>query len=127
MMNDDTNQISAPILKLAWERYSQYDAFAVKRNRLQLRLRRWVTIIGVMATLFAIAVQIYGFRSSDILSWVLKALLIIAPVLGSILAAFSTKFYGNGDWLALRAGAEEILKEIYNFRTILQGQADRRL
>jgi len=125
-MNDNPNQETTPILKVAWQRYSQYDAFAVKRNRSQLRLRRWVAIIGVLATLFAIIVQIYGFRSNDILSWVFKVLLIISPILGSILAAFSTKFYGNGDWLTLRAGAEEILKEIYNFRTILQDHADRR-
>lgn len=125
-MNDNPNQKATPILTVAWERYSQYDAFAVKRNRSQLRLRSWVTIIGVAATLFAIVVQIYGFRSNDILSWVLKVLLITAPILGSVLAAFGTKFYGNGDWLALRAGAEEILKEIYNFRTILQDQVDRR-
>ncbi|MGA7194157.1 MAG: SLATT domain-containing protein [Anaerolineales bacterium] len=126
MMNDNTDQITTPILKLAWERYSQYDAFAVKRNGSQLRLRRWVAIIGVAATLFAIIVQIYGFRSNDILSWVFKVLLILAPISGSILAAFGTKFYGGGDWLTLRAGAEEILKEIYHFRTILQDRPDRR-
>jgi hypothetical protein len=125
-MNDNPNQETTPILKVAWQRYAQYDAFAVKRNRSQLRLREWVAIIGVLATLFAIMVQFYGFRSDDILSWVFKVLLIIAPILGSILAAFSTKFFGNGDWLTLRAGAEEILKEIYNFRTILQDHADRR-
>lgn len=125
-MNDNMNQKALPILTVAWERYSQYDAFAVKRNRSQLQLRRWVAIIGVSATLFAIIVQIYGFRSDDILSWVFKVLLIVSPILGSILAAFGTKFYGSGDWLTLRAGAEEILKEIYNFRTILQDHADRR-
>ena len=125
-MNNNTDQITTPILKLAWERYSQYDAFAVKRNGSQLRLRRWVAIIGVAATLFAIIVQIYGFRSNDILSWVFKVLLILAPISGSILAAFGTKFYGGGDWLTLRAGAEEILKEIYHFRTILQDRPDRR-
>jgi hypothetical protein len=124
-MEDNTNQKAMPILNVAWERYSQYDLYAVKRNRAQLGLRRWVAIISVLATLFAIIVQIYGFQG-DVLSWVFKVLLIIAPILGSSLAAFNTKFFGHGDWLTLRAGAEEILKEIYNFRTILKGRADRR-
>jgi hypothetical protein len=42
------------------------------------------------------------------------------------LAAFSNKFYANGHWLIYRAGAEEILKEIYFYRTILQKDTGRR-
>ncbi|HUH96852.1 MAG TPA: SLATT domain-containing protein [Anaerolineales bacterium] len=125
-MDDNTNEKVTPLLAVAWERYAQYDAFAVKRSHSQLRLRSWVSIVGVMATLFAILLQIHPFQSDDLVSWIFKVLLITSPILGSILAAFSSRFYGNADWLTVRAGAEEILKEIYNFRTILQDHADRR-
>ncbi|HUI87451.1 MAG TPA: DUF4231 domain-containing protein [Anaerolineales bacterium] len=124
-MEDIVDQEVTSILTVAWERYSQYDAYAVRRNHAQLRLRRWVAILGVMATLFAILLQVHPFQSSDAVSWIFKVLLIASPLLGSFLAAFNTKFYANGDWLTLRAGAEEILKEIYNYRTILQNRLDR--
>jgi hypothetical protein len=47
--------------------------------------------------------------------------------MASILAAFVSKFFSTGDWLVTRAGAEEILKEIYAYRTILQNTPTRRV
>jgi hypothetical protein len=44
----------------------------------------------------------------------------------SVLAAIAAKSFSGGDWLIKRAGAEEILKEIYMFRTILQKSPNRR-
>jgi hypothetical protein len=46
--------------------------------------------------------------------------------MASVFAAFATKFYSNGSWLIYRAGAEEIKKEIYLFRTILPRDKKRR-
>ncbi|NOH02224.1 MAG: SLATT domain-containing protein [Chloroflexi bacterium] len=56
----------------------------------------------------------------------LQILLIAAPILASALAAFTSKFFATGDWLIARAGAEETLKDIYLYRTILQGNPGRR-
>ncbi|NJN80736.1 MAG: SLATT domain-containing protein, partial [Anaerolineales bacterium] len=44
----------------------------------------------------------------------------------SLLAAFANKFFSTGDWLIARAGAEETLKDIYMYRTILQDNPNRR-
>jgi hypothetical protein len=44
----------------------------------------------------------------------------------SLLAAFGTRTFANGDWLVTRAAAEEYMKEIYFFRTVLRGNKKRR-
>jgi hypothetical protein len=59
-------------------------------------------------------------------SLVLKILLIAAPIIGSLLAAFTKQYYASGDYLVLRAGAEEIMKELYTFRTVLKKSPERR-
>jgi hypothetical protein len=88
--------------------------------------------LGVLATLLAIITQIYfpDFNKLTglmlILGIIVKFFFIATPILASILASFSTKFYSNGAWLVYRAGSEEIKKEIYFFRTILQKDPTRR-
>jgi hypothetical protein len=42
------------------------------------------------------------------------------------MAAFANKFYPGTEWLVLRAGAEQIAKDIYEYRTILQNEPKRR-
>ena len=118
---------NAPILNIAWTRFAQLDEASLSRGRANLRIRRWITVLGVLATLFAILTEIYANQFPGLASLILKILLIATPVLASVLAAFASKSFSNGDWLIKRAGAEEILKEIYLFRTVLKNTPDRRL
>ncbi len=115
-----------PILEVAWRRFAQLDAASLKRSKSHLRMRRWIAALGVLATLFAILTEIYPATFPAVGGLVLKFLLIISPLLASGLAAFVSKFFSTGDWLVTRAGAEEILKEIYAYRTILQETPTRR-
>jgi hypothetical protein len=115
-----------PILEVAWARFAQLDAIASKRSKAHLRMRRWITALGVLATLFAILTELYPENFSPLGGLVLKILLISTPIAASVLAAFVSKFFSTGDWLVTRAGAEEILKEIYAYRTILQKTRNRR-
>jgi hypothetical protein len=115
-----------PILEVAWSRFAQLDAASLKRSKSHLRMRRWIMALGVLATFFAILTELYPKSFSPLGAVVLKLLLIISPILASILAAFVGKFFSTGDWLVTRAGAEEILKEIYAYRTILQNTPTRR-
>ncbi len=115
-----------PILEVAWSRFAQLDAASLKRSRSHLRMRRWITALGVLATFFAILTELYPDNFSPLGAVILKLLLIISPIMASILAAFVGKFFSTGDWLVTRAGAEEILKEIYAYRTILQKTPTRR-
>src|SRR5512139_871922 len=119
-----------PILKVAWTRVAQLDAIASRRSKGHLSIRRWIAILGVLATLFAILTQLLdmtGFKQRYPLFSVLAQVLFIAiPFAASTLAALASKKYSNGDWLVTRAGAEEIKKEIYFYRTVLQKDETRR-
>jgi hypothetical protein len=115
-----------PILEVAWTRFAQFDAASLRRSRSHLNMRRWIAALGVLATLFAILTELYPENFSPLGGVILKLLLIVSPLLASGLAAFVSKFFSTGDWLVTRAGAEEVLKEIYAYRTILQKTPTRR-
>ena len=126
---------STPILNIAWARFSELDTNSLARSRSHMRMRRWLIALGVLATLFAILSQSFPTVAEDKVQGapgmataglILRIFLILTPLIGSGLAAFTKIFYTSGDWLITRAGAEEILKEIYFFRTILQKNKSRR-
>ncbi len=119
-------QQATPILEVAWTRFAQLDAMSLERSRTHLRLRRWIAALGILTTLFAILSQLYAESLSPLFGWILRFFFILTPIIASILAAYVTQFYSTGDWLVTRAGAEEILKEIYAYRTILQKTPTRR-
>ncbi len=119
-----------PILELAWTRYAHFDAAASGRNKNHMLYRRRIAILGILATLFAVLTQVFtdlpDFPGSAILALVLKIFFVATPITASAMAAFTNWFFGKADWLVMRAGAEEILKEMFVFRTILQKSPDRR-
>jgi hypothetical protein len=117
---------TTPILQIAWTRYAHLAATARKRTAAFYRIRRWILALGVIATLFAILTERFFSDSTSLLGVVVKVIFISIPVLASVLAAFSSKFYANGHWLVYRSGAEEIKKEIYLYRTILQRNTQAR-
>jgi hypothetical protein len=89
-------------------------------------MRRWIAVFGVLSTLFAILTVIYPSNFPAIGGLVLRVLFISSPIMASALAAFTNYVFSSGDWLITRAGAEEVLKEIYKFRTILKNTPTRR-
>ena len=121
---------ATPILQLAWARFSELDTNASARTKSHINKRRWIAILGVLAALFAILSQIFPSPPVDnkpaIIGLIIRIILIAVPIIASGMAAFTKTFYSNGDWLIMRAGAEEVLKEIYFFRTILQKKSNRR-
>lgn len=117
---------TAPILNIAWTRVANLDAISKRRSRGHYRIRRWIAILGVLATLFAVLVETFFSEGPSLLGVIVKVLFIVTPAAASALAAYASKSYSNGDWLITRAGAEEIQKEIYFYRTILQNKASRR-
>lgn len=117
----------APIINLAWTRFAILDAMSKRRSAAHYRIRRWIAILGVLATFLAIVIQSPLIQNGSALaSLIIKVVFVTTPVLASIVAAVASRKYSNGDWLITRAGAEEILKEIYFYRTILQKKKDRR-
>lgn len=118
---------NTPILEIAWTRYANLDLAADKRTKGFYDIRKWIIYLGVLATFFAILTQsLFPNGGGGIPGIILKVVFIATPVLASVFAAFATKFYSNGSWLIYRAGSEEIKKEIYLYRTILQKKKERR-
>ena len=118
---------TTPILQIAWTRVSELDINSLVRSKSHLVKRRWIAALGVLATLFAILSQMFPVeREPVLLGWTFRIFLILIPLVASAMAAFTKAFYSSGDWLMMRAGAEEVQKEIYFFRTILQKEKDRR-
>ncbi|GAB1469153.1 hypothetical protein MASR2M66_00290 [Chloroflexota bacterium] len=122
---ENQNQDLSPILQSAWKHYAQMDAYSSKRNKTHQRFRRWIGILSILATLLAIITTYFPSNQPSGLSVTLKALLVLTPLLASALAAYGSKFLANGDWLVVRAGAEEIKKEIYTYRSILKESSSR--
>lgn len=119
-------EIRTPILEVAWRKFAQYDNASVVRTAAFTRLRRWIAFLGVLATLLAIVTTIYPNHFPAVGGTILKFILVATPILASLLAAYTNEFFSTGDWLVARAGAEEILKEIYIYRTILKNNEKRR-
>ncbi|HEU4746396.1 MAG TPA: SLATT domain-containing protein [Anaerolineales bacterium] len=131
---------TTPILEMAWQSHADLDLAADQRTRGFRDIRKTIAWLGILATLFAILTQEFfrdlanptGFFASlpsytyVSLGISVKVLFIAIPVLASIFAAFASKFYSNGSWLIYRAGAEEIKKEIYLYRTVLPKDKTRR-
>jgi hypothetical protein len=116
-----------PILEVAWTEFGQLGNASGKRAKAYNNLRKAIATFGVLATLFAILSVKYPANFPVIGALILKLFLIASPILASALAAYVNKFFYSGDWLITRAGSEEILKEIYVYRTILQNSPTRRV
>jgi len=122
---------TAPILAVAWMRQANLDLAAGRRTAAFYRIRTWIAWLSVLATLFAILTQQPLFLkptlpAAMIAGLIVKGLFVVAPIIASVFAAFAAKYYSNGSWLIYRAGSEEIKKEIYFYRTILQKDPTRR-
>ena len=66
-----------PILEIAWTRFAQMDAYAKKRTKAHLNLRRWIGTLGVLATFLAILTTIFPSDQPSLLSVTLKFFLIL--------------------------------------------------
>jgi hypothetical protein len=113
------------VLRSAWKRMVELDLQSSKASRQSNQLRRWIAILGVVATFLAIVVNEF---SDDVVPWfsqTMRVMLIAVPIFISVIAAYSNKFFGGASGLSMRAGAEEIKKEIYLYRTALRNHPER--
>jgi hypothetical protein len=124
-METQPQQSVTPILEIAWTRHAQFDGSSGRRSKAHLRLRRWIATLSVLATLFAILADMFPVEQFGLVGFLLKLLLVLSPLLGSGLAYYTARNLSSGDWLITRAGAEEIRKEIYLYRTVLQKSPNR--
>lgn len=111
-------------LETAWQRYAQLETSASAASRQYLRLRGSSIILSVVATLLAILIFQIDSGASP-LGEVLRASLILVPIVIAVILVFAYKLQQGQYWQVLTTGAEEIKKEIYLYRTLLRGQATR--
>jgi len=119
------HQPEVPILENAWNQYAQLDALSKKQSRLHHFWRRSIFALSVFAVLIAVITQVFSNSFPAGMNIALKVLLIALLLAVSVLAAFLNKFDVGSDWRVFRAGAEEIQKEIYLYRTLLRDANDR--
>ncbi len=127
-MSEDKNGTGSPtVLQMAWQRFADLDANAGDAQKWHLTLRVWVIILSVVATLLAIVTQLVvtAYTEEATVARVLNFILISVPIIGSVLLAFANKLRLGERWLALRAGAEEIRKYIFLYRTVWSKNPDR--
>lgn len=122
-----TQPESSPILRSAWQLHADYNLNADLSVRRHWRLREWVIIISVIATLLAILSDVYRTNPlfGDLIGKALRIFLIIVPITGSVVLALANRFQEGERWLALRTGAEDILRVIYVYRTVLSRYSSR--
>jgi hypothetical protein len=113
-------------LETAWQRYAQLETNAESAYQQYLKLRGWAIALAVVATFLAILTS--RLDSSLMVSpvgQVLRASLILVPLIGSVMLVFANRLQQGQYWRVFRTGAQEIRKEIYLYRTLLQGQSQR--
>ena len=123
-MSNQTNSIP-PILESAWKRNADYGNTAKYQKKQYYLLRRWVLIFSVTATFLAILLDNFREFFPGLVVTLLQVILILVPISGSVLVAFLSKYQQGQKYLAMRSGAEEILKEIFLYRTVMQNNPDR--
>ena len=125
-----------PLLERAWRQHADFDLAADKRSRRFYTLRKWIAWLGILTVLLAILVQgIFPlpldtaeppFRYYAVLGLAVKVLFILTPIVASALAALALRrLAADGSFLVYRAGAEQVKKEIFLYRTVLPKDASR--
>lgn len=110
-----------PTLVDAWQRFAEYDYNAnLTSNRFSL-LRKWILILGVLATTLALTHELYlTAPTNDFLTSLSKpsrVLVVLLPITVSVLLTGTNKFSRGINWIILRGSSEAIKNEIYRFRT----------
>ncbi|MBN1667141.1 MAG: SLATT domain-containing protein [Anaerolineales bacterium] len=129
----ELEQSKPTVLGQAWKRYAELDYNSQKERDAHFRIRRWIYVLSILATTFAILVDNFSNffyflgegLARDIGELIVKILLILTPITSSIIAAFYNKFRSGQRYLVFRAAAEEVLKEIYIYRTVLKHSSRR--
>ena len=130
-MEASTKEYQEQILREAWMRHAELDANAGALKNRYTRYRKWVLILGILATFLAIftagisnitpeIIGTYEFLPPALnsietitqIEAILTVILIATPLLASLVAAYTSREMGDGRWLAMRSGGEEITKDI---------------
>jgi hypothetical protein len=114
------------ILEIAWRRYAQLSRRASALEKERGRGGLWIAILGLLLVSLAIVFDLYTDSMPDLAALVVKGLFIVTPILLAIFAVYSRKPKHELEREAVCGGVEEVLKNIYFYRSVLQHTSQRR-
>ena len=113
------------VLEIAWKRFADFDSTAEQQQDQFYSLRRWVLYFSIASTFIAIIIENFRVVFPAVFVTILQVILIGLPIAGSVIIAYLSEFRQGQKYLAMRTGAEEVKKEIYLYRTVMQTFPDR--
>lgn len=123
---DNREQEQSLALETAWQRYTQLESNAQRALKYYLSLRGWGIVLAGVATLLAVVTACADSAiATTPLGNTLRASLILIPIIGLVILVFANKQQQGQYWQILTTGAQELQKEIYFYRTLLQAQPNR--
>jgi tetratricopeptide (TPR) repeat protein len=124
-MSQKNDRLSSPVLESAWQRYAEfYTSAATAINRYK-KYREVAIVLAMIAVVFAVFSSDISRQVPDAFKSLLSIPLILILIINFILLAMSLRSQQQETGGALRSAAEEIKKEIYLYRTILQWHEER--
>jgi tetratricopeptide (TPR) repeat protein len=126
-MNQERGKINSPVLESAWQRYAEFDANSRAATRGRGYLLQATVGLAVIAVLLAVFIGSYDtyLLLPENFKATLRVILIVVLILDFISLAFTIRNQPLENAQVLRAAAEEIKKEIYFYRTVLQWHEER--
>jgi hypothetical protein len=113
------------VLMQAWEHFADYDLNAKLQQKRFDRLQKSIIFIGLLGTALALIRQVahgsappptkWPVNYADFW-WYVYYVLILVPITLTILISAANKFKQGNKWLLLRASAETIKREIFQYR-----------
>lgn len=109
---------SSTMLEEAWRRFAVYDHNANLQQRGFLRMRIWIAVLGVVATLVAVLYAIVSEETHELTDWrfYLRLLVLATPITASVLVAMAARIDRAMAWVMVRGSAEALKREIYRYR-----------
>ena len=105
-----------PALLDAWRLYLAYDKAAMRQKDWHSGLRKWVILLGVAASIFAVVIAQPPFSANASLQGILRVILIILPIAIASVMTFASEFTPSSMWVVYRFSAQKVLREIYLYR-----------
>lgn len=125
-MNQQNQLIDSPILKSAWQRYAEFKYNSSKNIRQRILLQRIAVVLAMVAVILAVLIDTeIQIRTTAFVANVFRVALITILIVDFVVLALAISIQQSESAQALRAAAEEIRKEIYLYRTIMQWSQER--
>ena len=126
-MSQEHGKINSSVLESAWQRYAEFDANSRAATQMRSYLLQATIALAVIAVVLSVFIGSYDtyLLLPETFKTTLQVILIVVLILDFIALANTIKNQPLENAKVLRAAAEEIKKEIYFYRTVLQWHEER--